>query len=134
MARFFQGRNGSDGFSRFLSWVGFALVFVSLFTQNAAGGYLSIVLWALGLLVMFYALFRTFSRRIDARRRENAAYYRARNAFTGFFKRLWHRIRDLGKFKYFTCPTCKARLRVPRKKGRVKVTCPKCGECFLGTT
>ena len=29
--------------------------------------------------------------------------------------------------KYFTCPNCKTVCRVPRGKGKIVITCPKCG-------
>lgn len=32
--------------------------------------------------------------------------------------------------KYFKCPKCKARLRVPKGRGRITVTCPRCGNKF----
>ncbi len=34
-------------------------------------------------------------------------------------------------YNFFTCPRCRAALRVPKGKGRIKITCPKCGEKFL---
>ena len=39
-----------------------------------------------------------------------------------------------GGFKEMYCPSCGALLRVPAGKGRVKVTCPKCGGSFMDNT
>ena len=36
------------------------------------------------------------------------------------------KIERLMKFKVVDCPNCKARLRVPRGKGKINITCPKC--------
>lgn len=35
---------------------------------------------------------------------------------------------------YFTCPKCNTQLRVPKGKGKIKITCPKCGEQFIKRT
>ncbi len=38
------------------------------------------------------------------------------------------------QYKYLTCPNCKKKLRVPRKKGSIKITCPHCKEQFIKKT
>ena len=34
----------------------------------------------------------------------------------------------------FYCPKCKASCFVPKGKGKIRITCPKCGEKFIGKT
>ena len=34
----------------------------------------------------------------------------------------------------FVCPTCKQKLRVPRGKGKISITCPKCATSFIKKT
>ena len=34
--------------------------------------------------------------------------------------------------KYFTCPNCRTVCRVPRGKGKIIITCPKCGGSIHG--
>lgn len=36
--------------------------------------------------------------------------------------------------RFFKCAQCKAALRVPRGKGKIKVRCPKCGAEALRKT
>lgn len=134
MQRFFQGRNGSDELSRFLSWAGFALLLASFFTTTVGSGLLSTILWALALAAIIGSAVRILSRNVPRRQKENAAYRRAMGAFTGWWKKRFARVRDAGKYKLFTCSACGAKLRVPRKKGKVQVTCPKCRTSFLGRT
>ena len=43
------------------------------------------------------------------------------------------RIRDR-KHRYFTCPRCHQTVRVPRGKGKIAITCPKCKEKFTKKT
>ena len=41
-----------------------------------------------------------------------------------------NRVKNGKKYRYFTCPKCKQRLRVPRGVGSVTVTCKNCGAKF----
>lgn len=67
-------------------------------------------------------LFRALSRNIYARQKENRR-----------FRQAWTRLKDR-KNRYFRCPKCKQMVRVPRKKGRISIRCPKCGEKFIRKT
>lgn len=40
------------------------------------------------------------------------------------------KIENLMSHKIVTCPKCGSKLRVPRGKGTIKVTCPKCKNGF----
>ena len=44
------------------------------------------------------------------------------------WKRQWHEYRT---YRYLICPQCSQRLRVPRGKGKIKVTCTKCRNQFI---
>ncbi|MCQ2752346.1 MAG: hypothetical protein MJ189_04550 [Coriobacteriales bacterium] len=71
-----------------------------------------------------YILFRTFSKNIPKRTAEN----------TKFAQRKAQRQKRLQKSKnkkeylYLSCDHCNQEMRVPRGKGKIAVTCPKCGE------
>ena len=80
------------------------------------------LLYLLVLALLGFDLFRTFSRNIYARQKENR-----------WFRQAWTRIRDR-KNRYFRCPKCKQMVRVPRKKGKISIRCPKCGEKFIRKT
>ena len=45
---------------------------------------------------------------------------------------LQHDISDRKFYKYFHCPGCKSKLRVVRGKGKIFITCPRCGLRFSG--
>ena len=36
------------------------------------------------------------------------------------------------EYKYFKCKSCGAKLRVPKHKGKITITCPKCRTSFKG--
>ena len=117
------GRNGADQLSRFLSYVALALIVANLFLRGT-------VLWVLSLLVLAYAYFRMFSKNVARRREENAKYLRLKNKLTGGVKNCADRWKQRKEFAFFRCPDCRAMLRVPRGKGRLRVTCRKCGNTF----
>ena len=68
------------------------------------------------------AVYRMLSRNIVARRSENQKWMNFCN-----------RLRDRNH-RYFHCPRCKQRVRVPRHKGKINIRCPKCGERFIRKT
>jgi len=118
--RFLRGRYGTDQLNVALIAVYFVATLVAALTHV-------VVLQYACLSFALYAIFRMFSRNMDARRRENAWFLRwARPIYTGrAFKRFRSELRDR-EHLYFDCPACRARLRVPKKRGTLRVTCPQC--------
>ena len=80
------------------------------------------VLTLLSYVLMFWALFRVFSRNTYARYEENRKFLR-------FFDQLKDRTH-----RYFSCPKCRQTVRVPRGKGKIAITCPRCKERFIKKT
>ncbi len=86
------------------------------------------------LQLMFLALWlmRAFSRNFYKRRAENMVFLRIWGRVKPFFrpvKNFFMRLADR-KHRYFKCPVCKARLRVPRGRGKITITCPRCKNKF----
>lgn len=48
------------------------------------------------------------------------------------FAQVHHHISQQRVYKFFRCPSCKSRLRVGRGKGKIQITCPRCGLRFRG--
>lgn len=42
-----------------------------------------------------------------------------------------NKIESLLDYKVIDCPNCKTRLRVPKGKGKIKITCQKCSNAFI---
>ena len=128
-ARFYQfmaGRNGSDLFSRFLSFAAVAFMLLSLIFRGTVGT----VMWYAALLLLIYDYFRIFSRNLPRRRAENAKYCQYRMQIVNGFRDWWERRHQSRDYKFFRCPSCSVMLRVPRRKGKIRVTCRKCGTSF----
>ena len=126
--RFMYGRYGNDQLNNFVLTIALVVGVASIFTRGSLN--LAFCMLQMALLV-FWAL-RAFSRNHFNRRKENAAFLALKNklkskfsSVSAFFKRVADR-----QHKYFKCPNCKSRLRVPRGRGVITVTCPKCKNRF----
>ena len=117
--QFMVGRYGNDEFTFFLSIVGLILSFFGNFK------YLRI-LYFVGLFMIVFSLFRSFSKNYEARRKELNWYLRWSIKPKAELKLLGNKIRDRKTHKYFKCNSCKTVLRVPKGRGKIEVTCPKC--------
>ena len=115
---FMAGRNGNDELG--LAMLVAALVLNIVFRSS---GFRLLGLAAAVLVVL--VLYRMFSRDLAKRQAENRRFL---GLWTG-----WKTRRAQSKtYKFFTCPGCRNTLRVPRGKGKIQITCPKCGQRFDG--
>ena len=132
LIRFMYGRNGLDQLNRFLFWVVLILDIASIFlarSESPIWSVVSLIVTASWLLL----LFRTFSRNLPKRREENQKFvswwWRVKSKTGGAKAR--HADKD---HKYFTCKSCGAICRVPVGKGKIVITCPKCGNQIQAKT
>ena len=129
-ARFMTGRNGNDQLNVFLLIVDLILMLLSSIFSKSIGG----VLYPIVIALLVYVYFRMFSRNVYKRREENGKYMRLKYkaaAELRLFKERWIQRKY---YKFFTCPSCRASLRVPRHRGKIKIVCRKCGTSFFGKT
>ena len=118
--RMMSGRYGTDKLSLTMLFIGFAFCILSfIFSWFFI---LNIVFTLISYVFLFWALFRCFSRNIYKRYQEN-------RKFLMFFQRM--RDRD---HRYYDCPRCRQQVRVPKGKGKISITCPKCKEKFIKRT
>lgn len=130
MARFFNGRYLSFGIDAFSVFLLCLYLVISVMGSFFSLGYVRWALKAVCVAVIVYMAWRLLSKNITARRRENGAFLSAFKKTSAFFKLQKDRIRDIGKARYKKCPECKAVLRLPVKRGRHSVKCPRCGKNF----
>jgi len=130
-ARIMAGRNGPDHLNRFLSVVFLILSVCSMFVRNAR---LASVLYTLSMALFIYVMFRMLSRNIYRRQQENGAYLRERYKITSWWNGLRDRWAQRKDYKFYKCPSCRTRLRVPRGKGKLNIVCRKCGTSFQRRT
>lgn len=122
LQQFMMGRNGSDHLALTVFTASLILQVIQSFTGGA-------VLYLLSVVLLIYSFFRMFSRRLDKRRAENARFLAAVRPLRRRFSTLRTRMQDRDH-RYFRCPNCRQQMRVPRGKGRIRVTCRSCGASF----
>ena len=130
-ARMMAGRNGPDHLNRFLSVVFLILSVCSMFVRNTR---IASALYGLSLGLFFYVMFRMLSRNIYRRQQENGAYLRERYKITSWWNGMRDRWAQRKDYKFYKCPSCRTRLRVPRGKGKLNIVCRKCGTSFQRRT
>ena len=120
--RFMQGRyGGTDKLNRFLIYGAIALMVVNMFLNLSLLSLLSTAMYV-------YAIFRMFSKNMHARYQENVKFEQIFGKTQTSVRQFIVRMKNSKQYKYFTCPKCKSRLKLPRGVGEVTVTCGKCGE------
>ena len=119
LARFMRGRYGTDRLNMVILCAGLA---ASLLSAMLPIPVVSLVLWALSYGLMIWAIFRSLSRNTYRRYQENRK-----------FLLIFDRVKDRQN-RYFACPKCRQTVRVPRGKGKISITCPKCREKFIRKT
>ena len=116
-SRFMMGRYGSDklNMALLIASVVFGLIAALL-------PWVKILFLVISYGLMIWALCRMFSRKTYKRYQENRK-----------FLQFIERIRDK-EHRYYDCPRCRQQVRVPRGKGKISITCPKCKEKFVKKT
>ena len=122
--RFMVGRYGTDQLSMALMGIWIFISILSRFTGNRIINIFYIIMP----IIIFY---RIFSKNIAKRYQENMKFLRVWNPIKNKVKTKIQRVKDLKYYKYFKCSNCKQTLRVPRKKGKISITCPKCSTVMV---
>ena len=117
--RFMLGRYGTDKLNTAILLVGVGACLISMFLRFDLVNWL---LTVVSYVCMGIAIFRMLSRNTYKRYEENRKYLR-----------FLEKIKDKDH-RYFTCPRCRQPVRVPRGKGKISITCPKCKEKFIKKT
>ena len=116
LRNFMSGRYGTDRLNMVILCAGLVSSILSMMVSVQP---LNLIFWALSYTLMIWAIFRSLSRNTYRRYQEN-------RKFLQFFDRLKDR-----QHRYFDCPKCRQMVRVPRGKGKISITCPRCREKFI---
>ena len=116
---FMAGRYGTDKLNMVILSAGLVICLISPFVNSVK---VQLLLTAVSYGLMIWAIFRSLSRNTYKRYQEN-------RKFLQFFERLKDR-----EHRYYDCPKCRQVVRVPRGKGRIAITCPRCRERFVRKT
>lgn len=129
------GRYGADSLNMALLTVSLVFFIISSVFGTAAPGtggrIVSGILFLIAIAALVFAVFRTLSRSLVKRRAEYR-WFMGKLALPSVKK--YNELKTRGKqrktHRFFKCPGCGRTLRVPKGKGKIRITCPDCGKSF----
>ncbi len=127
LQRFMLGRNGVDEFANFLIIVALVLCVLDLFFNST-------ILHTLFIVILVYSYFRILSKNYTKRYQENQKFLQLKNNITSKFQSQKWMMQQRKTHHIYKCPTCNQKIRIPKGKGRICITCPKCKTEFTKTS
>lgn len=124
LRKLMMGRYGIDSLGRFL--LGLALV-----TLLLSRLYFREVLYIISLLIIIFVYYRIFSKNINRRYKENRIYIRYKSKIRNLFLKQKYMFQQRRIYRIYRCPGCRQKIRIPKGKGKVSITCPKCRTEFI---
>jgi DNA-directed RNA polymerase subunit RPC12/RpoP len=122
--RFMEGRYCTDALNLFLNVVSLVLLIIALIWK------VHILTW-IAIVIMGIQYYRTFSRNISKRTEENYKFCTLKDRIlsrANSYKDMWT---NRKQYHYYRCSKCHQKLRVPRGRGRIQISCPRCGNQFI---
>lgn len=124
MQRFLAGRYGNDQLNQFIFIVAIISMVLEIITRQS-------LFYTLTLVLLILAYVRVFSRNINKRYEENMKFLQKKDAILNKFRKQKYYAAQRRNFHIYTCPQCKQKIRIPKGKGKISITCPKCRTSFI---
>ena len=124
MQRFMAGRYGNDQLNQFIFIVAIIRMVLEIITRQS-------LFYTLTLVLLILAYVRVFSRNINKRYEENMKFLQKKDAILNKFRKQKYYAAQRRDFHIYTCPQCKQKIRIPKGKGKISITCPKCRTSFI---
>ncbi len=125
-----QGRYGMDDLNRCLYWSFLVLFILELIIPFRP---VKAVLGWVTLAIIIWETFRMLSRNIPKRYSENLKFLDMTAGLRRAMRLNRRKFDDRKTYRYIKCPGCGQEVRVPKGKGRIRITCPKCHQSFEKT-
>lgn len=124
--KFMYGRYGND-------MLNFALLIVGCLVTSILPFVKVPYIHYLGLIPYIIVIYRTMSKNISARQRENIKFLQLIEPWKRFIIKKIRQFQDK-EHRYYACPQCHNTLRVPKGRGKIKISCPHCKKEFIKKT
>ena len=124
MQRFMAGRYGNDQLNQIIFIVAIISMVLEIITRQS-------LFYTLTLVLLILAYVRVFSRNINKRYEENMKFLQKKDAILNKFRKQKYYAAQRRNFHIYTCPQCKQKIRIPKGKGKISITCPKCRTSFI---
>lgn len=120
LRNFMYGRYGMDELSKVMVYASLILWVVTIIFRNS-------ITDVIALLLLFWSYFRMFSRNIPKRYAELQKF----EIWKQKIKKTPQTVAVRRAHHIYKCPQCKQKVRVPRGKGRIEISCPRCQTKFI---
>lgn len=124
MTRFMYGRYGNDQLSKLYLGLALVCLAVNLFTG-------SLLFYAAGIGFLCYGMYRSFSKNITKMSAQNQKYLNWRYQRVVRYNQTKKHWAQRKEYRFYKCPGCSQKVRVPRGRGKIAITCPKCHAEFI---
>ncbi|MDE6889274.1 MAG: hypothetical protein K2P45_11640 [Eubacterium sp.] len=124
MTKFMYGRYGNDQLSRLYLGLALACLVMNLFTDLTA-------FYLAGIALLIYGIYRSFSKDIARMSAQNQKYLNWRYQRLVKFNNTKKHWAQRKEYRFYQCPGCRQKVRVPRGRGKIAITCPKCHAEFI---
>lgn len=121
--RFMQGRYGPDQLNNGLLYFALLLTLINSFWLRNA--FVTIFCY----LLLVIMVWRMFSRKTFQRQKENRQYMDFTRPVRSRCQIIIKNIKDK-EHRYYACPHCYQLVRVPKGRGKIEITCPRCHSEF----
>ena len=122
--RFMMGRYGNDQLNQFFFVVAIICMVIELITRWS-------LFYFFALALLIYAYVRAFSKNINKRYEENMRFLEKKDVIVSRFHKEKYYASQRKEYHIYTCPQCRQKIRIPRGKGKISITCPKCRTSFI---
>ena len=123
------GRYGSDHLNVCLLVIYLILSLVTIpFQKYLIGNVISMILSYALIILIFY---RMFSKNVSKRYQENQKFLRVWNRLKGRWSVECRHLKERKDYHFYKCEQCGQKIRIPRGKGKICITCPKCKHEFI---
>ncbi|MBQ3479499.1 MAG: hypothetical protein IJH25_15175 [Clostridia bacterium] len=119
----FRRCNGADNLGMVIIVTSLIVLLLARITGLGLLAYVAMALY-------IWAMFRMFSHNKARRMEENNRFTQSWTKVKTEVSQAFNRLKNSRKYKYYRCPNCKARLRIPRGIGEKNVTCSQCKHTF----
>ncbi len=122
--RFMAGRYGNDQLNQFLLGVGVVSIILDMLTRFRLFNIITIV-------CLVFSYYRMLSKDISRRYAENQKFLSIVDPIIAKVKGGKYQASQRKDYHIYKCPECGQKIRIPRGKGKIRISCPKCGGSFV---
>ncbi len=124
LQKFMYGRYGFDDLSKIYLAVTIVCMVISMFVRNS-------FFYILGIALLVYTYFRALSKNTIKRQSENQKFLNMRYQAKVKQSKMKSHMEQKKTYRFYKCPECKQKVRVPKGKGKICITCPRCKAEFI---